>query len=196
MAQRRYRCSWDDIARLDADHLSSWGAYEPGKLATVEFEGEHLPTRTMVFETQQTGDRFHAFYEWKVDRRADPVTVRSVVLLERRACPFGGTRTYFIAPCCGRSVLRLAALEAGLRCATCGGITWTSRRERPVHRAIRKASKLANELGCASWRDRPKARPKYMRLLKFELLQARRRRLVGQISDHLKSQIARKGLLR
>ena len=195
MPQRRYRCSWDDIATLDADHISSWGAFEAGKLATIEFDGNHLPTKTMVFEMQDSGDHFRAFYEWK-PHNSEPITVRAEVYLEKRPCRFGGARAFFIAPCCRRSVLRLAALDVGLMCARCGGVTWASRRERPVHRAIRKANKLAEELGCDTWRDLPKSRPRHMRLATFELLQYRQHQLVGKIHDHIRGQFTRRGLLR
>jgi hypothetical protein len=195
MPQRRYRCSWDDIATLDADHMASWGAFAPGRLATIDFEGSHLPTKTMVFEMQVVGDRFHAFYEWTPHLK-EPITVRAEVFIERRPCRFGGTRAYFIAPCCDRRILRLAALDRGLQCARCGGVTWRSRRERPVHRVIRKANKVAQQLGCESWMDRPKERPKHMRQATFELLQLRQQRLVAKISGHIRGQIVRRGLLR
>ena len=195
MPQRRYRCSWDDIATLDADHMSSWGAFEAGKLATIEFDGSHLPTKTMVFEMQDAGDHFRAFYEWTPHLK-EPITVRSEVFIERRPCRFGGSRAYFVAPCCNRRVLRLAALDTGLQCARCGSVTWRSRREQPVHRAIRKADKLATQLGCESWRDRPNERPKHMRLATFELLQLKQRQLVATINGHIRGQIVRRGLLR
>ena len=137
MPNLKYRCSWDNVAALNADYIASWGAFEVGRLATLEFDGSHLPTKTMVFEMQRSGDHFRAFYEWKPHNK-DPITVRSEVYLEKRPCRFGGVRTYFIAPCCRRRVLRLAALDHGLMCARCGGVTWASRREQPVHRAIRK----------------------------------------------------------
>ena len=195
MPQRRYRCSWDDVATLDADHMSSWGAFAPGKLATIEFEGSNLPTKTMVYEMQDAGDHFHAFYEWTPHLK-EPITVRSEVSVERRPCRFGGARTFFISPCCGRRGIRLAALDLGLMCARCGDVTWRSRREQPVHRVIRKANKLAHQLGCESWRELPKERPKHMQLAKFELLQARRRQLVGEINHHIRGQVTRSGLLR
>ena len=74
-------------------------------------------------------------------------------------------------------------------------MTWASQRERPVHRAIRKANKLGDQLGCDSWRELPSSRPRHMRLAKFELLKARQRRLVAQINTHIAGQIMRRGLL-
>src|SRR5690349_8810176 len=109
---------------------------------------------TLTFEMQQEGDCFRAFYEW-TPRQGEPFAVRSTVRIHRRPCRFGGSRVYFIAPCCGRRVLRLAALASGLTCGTCGRITWSSRREQRLQRLIRKARKLAIPLELAGWRDTP-----------------------------------------
>jgi hypothetical protein len=190
MAPRRYRCSWDDIAALDADFVASWGAFEPGRLETVEFDGDHLPTKTLVFEMQDQGDHFRAFYEWKLDDD-EPTTVRSEVRVEKYPCRFGGHRTYFICPCCDRRVLRLAVLDSGLACARCGRVTWKSRREQPLARVIRKANKVGNKLGCDEWWDVPKARPKHMRLKTYELLRGRRLLLTGQINNRLAARLVR-----
>lgn len=195
MAPRSYQCSWDDIAALDADFIASWGAFEAGRLETVEFDGDHLPTKTLVFEMQDQGDHFRAFYEWKLDDD-EPTTVRSEVRVERRPCRFGGFRIFFKCPRCGRSVLRLAVLKCGLVCAKCGRVTWKSRREQPLERVIRKVNKLGNELGCNAWWEVPKSRPRHMRSKKFELLRARRLLLTTKINSHLASQLGRKGLLR
>ena len=43
MAGRRYRCSWDDIAWLDADHMAGWGAFENGRRETIDFDDDNLP---------------------------------------------------------------------------------------------------------------------------------------------------------
>lgn len=40
MAARRYRYSWDQLAVLDCDHMAKWGAFEPSRVETVEFDNE------------------------------------------------------------------------------------------------------------------------------------------------------------
>ena len=117
------------------------------------------------------------------------------ISLERRPCRFGGKRTYFICPCCLRRVSRLAVLPEGLRCGTCGRVTWGSRHEQPVYRLIRKANKIALGLGCGTWMEAPTQRPKHMHSTTFERLKTEHAYLVAAINRHIALRAARRGLL-
>jgi hypothetical protein len=175
---------------LDADFIASWDAYTPGRLTVIDFDDDDLPTLT--YEMQSERDCFRVFYEWK-SGDDEPEVIQSRVYLDRRPCRFGGNRTFFIAPCCSRRVLRLAVLSSGLMCGKCGGVTWKSRREQPSQRLVRKANKLSARLGCDSWTDRP-TRPKYMRIARFESLKAERGLIVNEINRRIAVRLARKGL--
>ena len=61
MPRPRYRCTWDDIAYLDADHMAGWGAFELGRRDTVDFDDDELPR--LAFE-MGTG-AFTAIYQWR-----------------------------------------------------------------------------------------------------------------------------------
>ena len=132
---RKYHHRWDDVSVLDADHIASWGAYEPGALELVGFDDDK-PVPSLTYELQESGDRFRAFYEYKPRDGGDGFPVRSTVYLERRPCRFGGHRVYFIAPCCTRRVLRLAALSSGLKCGDCGKLTYDTKRKSPAARQV------------------------------------------------------------
>ena len=183
MPKLKYRCSWDDIAFMHADHMAGWGAFEPDYRHAVDFDDEQLP----VVDFEMEGDsKFRASYRWQKPGEkptADFVTCR--ISLERRPCRLGGKRTYFICPCCLRRVSRLAVLPEGLRCGPCGQVTWASRRERPVHRLIRKANKLAQRLECSSWRQTPTQRPKNMHGSTFNRLSAELAILVARINSQI-----------
>lgn len=183
MPARRYRYTWDDIAWMDADHMASWGAFEPDAKHIIDFNDDDLPK--LAFEMTDAGDRFSVFYTLPSHRHEAPDPIRSTVHLDRCRCRFGGTRAYFIAPCCSRRTLRLAVLEDGLRCGTCGSITWKSRREHELHRLIRKANKIADRLGCDDWMETPSRRPLHMRQATFEKLKRERAAIAGQINQHL-----------
>ena len=48
MARRRYRCSWDDIAWLDANYMAGWGAFDGGgvkQLTSMTMVCRSLPSR-------------------------------------------------------------------------------------------------------------------------------------------------------
>lgn len=179
-----------DIAWLDADHMASWGAFQPGLNETIDFDDEHLAK--LAFEMDADGNQFSVFYQWPGDRDSVPEPVRSKIYLDRRPCRFGGTRAYFVAPCCGRRTLRLAVLKGGLMCGQCGSVTWKSRREHRLFRLIRKANKLAVRLGCDNWMETPVQRPLHMRLEAFEKLNGERARLVAEINRQVMCRLARK----
>ena len=190
MPTRRYRCTWDDIAGLDADHMSGWGAFDPGRRETIDFDDDDLPK--LAFEMETDRDEFSAVYYWRnKGEEGGGEFIRCRVALEKRRCRFGGWRRYFICPCCGGRVLRLAVLPEGLRCGSCGRVTWGSRRQRPLQRLIRKADKLSVRLGCDSWRDHQCERPLHMRTTTFERLVAERRSLVAEINRRIGARLAR-----
>lgn len=191
MPSPRYRCTWDDIAYLDADHMAGWGAFTEGCRETIDFDDDTLPR--LAYEM---GNReFSAAYQWcSASRPAAGDFIRSRVFIDARPCRFGGTRSYFTCPTCARRTLRLAVLPEGLRCGNCGRVTWGSRREQPTHRLVRRANKIALRLGCDSWQEQPTTRPAHMRLTTYDRLIAERRKLVDAINLRLAVRLSRSGL--
>lgn len=190
MATRRYRYSWDQLAVLDCDHMAKWGAFEPSRVETVEFDNETVSQ--IAFKMAGDGQSFSVAYQWPLhDRSRSAEYTQSRVELARRPCRFGGTRAYFTCPCCGRKTLRLAVLPDGLRCGMCGRITWESRRQRPLQRLMRKADKIAWQLGCDSWQDVPQTKPLHMHLTTFEVLKAQHAALASEINREINCRLAR-----
>ena len=93
MPRRSYRCTWDDIAFLHADHMAGWGAFEPGCQETVHFDTDGLPRMAFEMEVETA---FRVAYRWQAfgqEPTGDVLTSR--ICIERRACRFGGSRAYF-----------------------------------------------------------------------------------------------------
>jgi len=171
MPERRYRCAWDDIAYLDADHMARWGAFLSSCRETIEFDDDGLPE--LAFEMSSEGEEFVVVYKWQaIGHPPSGPFVRCRVEIDLRPCRFGGTRVYFRCPCCARRTLRLAVLPEGLRCGGCGRVTWASRRETSTQRLIRRGNKIATKLGLDAWHEMPAKRPSGMRLATFERLKA------------------------
>lgn len=190
MAARRYRYTWNDIAAVDCDYIASWGAFDPGCSHTIDFDDDTLPR--IAFKMASDGKSFSVAYQWQAGERGQPRDfTQSHVHLYRRPCRFGGTRAYFICPSCGRTTLRLAVLSEGLRCGPCGGVTWESRRQRPLQRLMRKADKIAFQLGCNSWQDVPLKKPAHMHVATFETLKMERAALVSEINREILRRLAR-----
>ena len=194
MPALRYRCTWNDIAYLDADYMAGWRAFERGHSETVDFDDDDLPK--LAFEMQSDRDEFSVAYQWQqIGQPPGKDFVRSHVSLSRRPCRFGGHRTYFVAPCCGRTTLRLAVLPSGLRCGKCGRVTWGSRREQPTQRLIRRANKVAVKLGLDCWYEQPTKRPPHMRLPTYERLLLQHKQYATAINQRIALRMARSGLI-
>jgi hypothetical protein len=123
-------------------------------------------------------------------------SVEQWVSVERRPCRLGGHCVYFRCPQCSCSTLNLAVLPEGLRCASCGSITWASRRERAPQRLIRRANKVARVLQSGNWDDEPEVRPPYMRIAVFHALKTERAKLAEQIYEHMDRQFMQSARVR
>lgn len=154
MARRKYRYTWSDVPYIECDWINGWpdgGAFN-GYSGKLETSGSLLQAHA---EHDKARDVFSVFY---VSEDADAPT-RANILLERRPQARGGARVYFIAPCCGRSVRKLALLPYGVACGRCGSITQEAQRKGRIQRMIHKADMLAGRLGCDTWHSEPKKRP-------------------------------------
>lgn len=170
--------------------MAGWGAFEPGCQETVHFDTDSLPRVAFEMEAEAA---FRAAYRWQAfgqEPTGDVLTSR--ICIERRACRFGGSRAYFICPYCLRHTLRLAVLPEGLRCGTCGRVTWGSRREGKTRRLIRKANKLARRIGSEDWDQRPGRPPAHMRLTTFARIEAERSALTDEINAKIAPGVLRR----
>lgn len=98
----------------------------------------------------------------------DGEQVEEVVRLDRTPCHFGGTRTWFRCPRCGR---RVAVLFAGRRflCRHCYGIAYAVENEDKLSRLLRRSSKLRERVNAKHSTSYPvEDRPKGMHQRTFE----------------------------
>lgn len=196
MPARRYLYTWDQINSLNADYMARRGAFQPGCEAWVGFGGSAEDLRIqyrMDLERQVFSVRYSAC---RIRHEMREASVEQWVSVERRPCRLGGHRVYFRCPQCSCSTLNLAVLPEGLRCASCGSITWASRRERAPQRLIRRANKVARVLRSGNWDDEPEVRPPYMRIAVFHALKTERAKLAEQIYEHMDRQFMQSARVR
>jgi len=196
MPARRYRYAWDDVNALSADYMARWGAFEPGCATRVGFDDE-IEACLIEYEMLADRDVFVARYSaCRIRDETYAARVEQRVHIERRPCRLGGHRVYFRCPLCSRSTLQLAVLPEGIRCRSCGSITWGSRREQAPQRMIRRANKVAGLLQSGEWNDEPAARPAYMRVAVYEALKAERARLAEKIYERMDRQFLKSARVR
>lgn len=95
------------------------------------------------------------------------IQVEYAIVLEWMPQPFGGYRPWFHCPNagCGKRVLHLyLGSDYRFACRSCQGLTYTSQRQNPIDRNLRRSQKIKQRLGNG---DKPKGMPwsTYQRLI-------------------------------
>ena len=167
----------DDYRRLDVRRLAREGMLRPGHWGGCQWtrHGEVVASIQMRAEE----DRVILMYRHR-DGDGDWKDERYPVLIERTPCPLGGSRPWFICPAvgCGR---RVAILYGGtiFACRHCHRLAYTSTRDDPGGRAIRRADRLRARLGWEPGIINPQGeKPKWMRWHTFDRLVEQHEQLV------------------
>lgn len=98
----------------------------------------------------------------RLDFQVDGVPALQVVPVVRTACHFGGSRPWFLCPCCRRRVGKLFLRWRRFACRHCQQVSYASQSEDDMGRAWRAQYKLEAKLGENG------RRPKGMRWATYE----------------------------
>jgi hypothetical protein len=90
-------------------------------------------------------------------RHGEPQPVEQRVALTTTACHYGGSRSWFLCPCCRHRVakLYLAGHPATFACRRCHDLTYVTRQEGPKFRGLSRANRLRARLGGQPGMDNP-----------------------------------------
>jgi hypothetical protein len=97
--------------------------------------------------------------------------VTQVLFFDYTPCNYGGRRTWFLCPQCGRRVLILYGAGKRFLCRHCYGLTYSCQQECTQDRLMRKALNLRERLGANLSLSAPitdRAKPKYMHQKTFD----------------------------
>ena len=158
-----------DMRPVDVRHLQRDGSLKPGQSYGLQWKRGGNVVASINLAVQADYVRFtyrHSRHggEWQ--------DVQAVAYLDRMPCRFGGSRAWWLCPCCGR---RVAILYIGKTpaCRHCYRLAYRSEREDAGDRASRQADKLRDRLG---WEpgilNGNGGKPKGMHWRTFERLQA------------------------
>lgn len=87
---------------------------------------------------------------------ANGESIQADVAISKSACGFGGSRSWFLCPRCGRRVCKIYLRASRFACRTCQQLSYASQSEDPCSRSWRRQSRLEARLG-PDW-----CRPRYM----------------------------------
>jgi len=124
----------EDMLRLDVHFLHGKDWLRPGLSFTLSWSWRGEPRASIGVITNT--DCIHLMYGTKDGEHVD-----ELVDLDRTPCNYGGERTWFLCPRCGR---RVAVLFAGRRfwCRHCHGIAYAVENEDKISRVLRRSNKL------------------------------------------------------
>lgn len=157
----------EDMLCLNVDQVRREKCLEPGRVVLWQW-------------TWTSGDKASIRLEPRADSLGLAFTVKDGdtrrevaqdIELERTVCNYGGTRTWFLCPRCGRRVAKLYG-GSSFYCRHCHGLRYRSQAESGSDRLLRKARKIRARLGAGPSFYDSIDKPKWMRWPTFERLMA------------------------
>jgi len=170
----------DPLPRLDVRWLRTVGALQPRAVTQPQWTSRGVTTATVQIVMSADGQTITLSYQAR--QQGEPWTwVKESVALETTPCTYGGERVWFQCPGCGRRRAVLYAVRGAFRCRICHNLAYSSTREDPYERSLRRCAELRRRIGGGygqpSWEIPPKPEGMtyraYMRVV---------RRLIAQIN--------------
>ncbi len=150
----------EHMLRLDVRQLHRRDFLRPGLTFSWSWSWDDEPAGSIGIST--SADAIRLMYTTHGEQ------VDEIVRLDRTPCHYGGTRTWFRCPKCGR---RVAVLFAGRRflCRHCYGIAYAVENADQLSRLLRRSSKLRKRVKASNGTAYPVTlRPKGMHQRTFD----------------------------
>lgn len=144
------RTTVESCRLLDVNRLNREGCLSPGWQGGWQWQCNNERTAWINLRAEASLLRLN-FRARAPGEDWQPVT--QAISLDWAACRFGGVRPYFLCPgnasssACGRRVQKIYGADRYFLCRHCYDLTYASRNECELDRAIRKADKLKVRLG-------------------------------------------------
>lgn len=154
----RTRETTDPLLRLDVRILARQGALTPGTWSTTSWTCRGEPSGRIDHRAE--AGALILDYRTKGPADADWQPTRERIPLEHTPCRYGGSRPWFLCPGCSRRRAVLFSVGGRFRCRACHDLAYSSTRETPSNRALRRADTLRRKLrgrpGMHRWSPKPK----------------------------------------
>jgi hypothetical protein len=137
----------DPLLKLDIRIVRKMGALQPGAYATHAWTSRGEPSGTIT--TIMHRDRPCLTLDYRIRSRdeTDWTPIREDVWIDETACHYGGTRPWFLCPGCNERRGVLFSVDGRFRCRQCHRLAYSSTREDPHERSIRRCQELQRKLG-------------------------------------------------
>lgn len=161
----------DDVKQIDVRFMRRQHYLIPGVASKLYWTSDGEPAGNIDFETEVHRLILRYRYQ-RSDGSWHPI--EEFVPLERTPCNYGGARTWFLCPHCGKRAALLYGLGPRFLCRHCYQLPYTSQNETYEDRMRRRARKIRRRLGASMnlFEPLPFIKPKGMHQKTFDRLRA------------------------
>lgn len=153
----------DQVLNITIKMLNDHGCLCPGAQGYIHLD--HHCIQAITFHTQENVIILKYRYNRFVDNCYE---IQTAIKIEHQPLHFGGHRSYFVCPDCGRKVTALFFMQMIFRCRSCHLLTYRSQQLCKINRSINKIKNIHNHLGCyTNAFDSIPAKPWYMHKQKY-----------------------------
>lgn len=178
--RRRKHPTVDDYPCLDIRQLQRAGYLVPGHSHTTQLIHE---THTESLTTKTTSDNTLVITYRYGNNAANSVTYKFI--FEQISCNYGGKRSFFLCPHCGRRVCLIYCVDKW-GCRQCHNLTYPCQGEKAEDRNTRQANKIREKLG---WEkgvlNETGDRPKGMHEVRFNRLDFKQEGYASKVLDSM-----------
>lgn len=154
---------------LDIRKLKRGGLLTPGRTFGWQWTFNDRPIANIQIRVE--AERVMLLYRHRSSRDAEWRAVEQPIYLDHTRCTYGGTRCWWICPCCERRVAILFGPGMLYECRQCYKLVYTCQREGKSDRAARRAGTIRRKLAWeAGFLNGSGIRPKGMRWRTYEHL--------------------------
>ena len=128
--------------QIDLRELKRKGLLKPGRTGELRWK-DSKPVNYTIAQTQMTLE----YGSWLFGFDRGGVVLNQTIQLDYTPCNYGGKRTWFICPDCGRRCVVVYGVNRTFLCRKCHGLTYSCQSETKYKRTMRRVKKLLKNLG-------------------------------------------------
>ena len=139
------RSTTDESLYLDIRWLKKQGYLRPGAAGPLTWSRRGKQTGYINYKMGLN----RVFLNYCCRAHGNEEEVEQIISLDQTPCNYGGFRTWFLCPQCGKRVAVLYGAGKYFLCRHCYNLTYASQQEDEATRLIRKARKIRERLGAS-----------------------------------------------
>lgn len=134
----------DASKRLDIRFLKKNGWLFTGRIGTLSWSIGDTPCGSIGYSVHN--DRLVLNYKYTPHDQDESESIKRNIYFEKTSCNYGGERTWFICPHCGKRREVLYLYGRNFTCRTCANLNYECQHEQPLDRHYRQARKIRRKL--------------------------------------------------